>query len=168
MELQWAPTSVDNGPEVAKYKVTILADDGSLAETATTSATGYVPQQLDPADGPFSWYVQIVTLTGNGIIPGPGSWRSFSFDDAPRSSARSRTRSRRTAPSGTRVPHLEWEPVSGATTYEIWRALAPSTTYTLYKGGLEVAGYTATGSSVAGQLHVLHPSEGQQHHPRRR
>jgi hypothetical protein len=150
-ELRWNPVSLDGGAEVAKYRVTILRNNGSTAETATTFATGYVPENLDPDQGPFRWYVQIVTESGDGNIPGAGLHRTFSFTD-PTVFSSSPDPITPDGVSGIRMPNLEWEPVTGATSYEIWRATVPSNVYSLYVSGIGVAGYTDIGSHIPGDF----------------
>lgn len=149
-QLSWGPIANDNGPEVAKYKVTIRDSGGTLVETGTTFATTYVPQNLEPDDGPFTWRVQIVTESGDGIIPGAS--RTFTFTD-PTSFSGSPDPVVPDAGSGVRMPYLEWDPVATATSYEIWRATAPSTVYEKFTTPtIRESGYRHTGSSVTGDF----------------
>ena len=149
--------------------MTVLDGDGNRRRDGHHLRPRLRPPEPRPAEGPFSWYVQIVTASGDGIIPGVGQ--------PPRRSPSPPRRVFSAAPDpitpdgrrGVRVPHLEWEPVDGATSYEIWRATVPSTTYSLYKTGLKVSGYTDTGSSVTGSFtYFIRAKNGGATHRRRR
>jgi hypothetical protein len=149
-ELTWTSVHNDNGPDTSNYKVSIFDGDSNLAETAETFDNAYVPQSLDPAEGPFTWYVQLITESGEGVIPGAGSHRDFSMV-APSSFSPEPDPVVPDAGSGVQVPFLEWEPVDNATGYQLWIATAPSSIYTLLSTpAITVSGYTHTRSLPPG------------------
>ncbi len=103
-------------PGSGVYEVTIWGNDDSVAETATVSNTAYVPQTLDPVDGPFTWSVKQV----GGPDPDESLHRTFTLV-APSGGA---------SPDPTPAldqgefyaPTLTWQPVTGADRYEVWGA----------------------------------------------
>ena len=120
-----APQSPANGASVSApvlrwegkigngdYEVTIERNNGTVVDTATVNNTAYVPQGLNPAQGPFTWYVKKV----GGPDADPSLERTFSL----------------TAPGGFPSPNpivaglgnvyapvFQWSPVTSATTYTV-------------------------------------------------
>ncbi len=143
VELVWASV-----PNVGRYKVTVVKANNATAETATTYQTRFVPQNLDPADGPFRWYVQTVDSTSRvGLLPNQASWRTFNFTPpVPTSPTPDAITPDGTA--GVHVPTLTWEPVAGADSYRIFTSTPGSPVSNLFKSGLQVNSYAEVGDAV--------------------
>jgi hypothetical protein len=120
-----APQSPANGASVSApilrwegkigdgdYEVTIKRDNGTVVDTVTVNNTAYVPQGLNPAQGPFTWSVKKV----GGPDPDASLERTFSLS----------------APGGFPSPNpivaglgnvyapvFQWSPVTSATTYTV-------------------------------------------------
>src|SRR6185369_13169252 len=67
------PTFIwDPVPNIERYVLTVKKQDGTNAfSPVTTYATSYTPPKaLNPADGPFSWYVTTIDASGeDSVIP---------------------------------------------------------------------------------------------------
>jgi hypothetical protein len=115
--LSWQP--VDN---VERYRVTILKSDGTTATGGTplfTYATSYTPDTLDPADGPFFWFVQAVDANGvTSAVPAIPNWFTFSLDPLTTSATLTLT-----APAdgstSVRMPAMAWTALTGAAYYKV-------------------------------------------------
>ena len=112
----------DNVPTAKRYRVTIADKDGN-ATSADTYSTSYTPTgALDPAKGPFRWYVRAYGYADAlGVIPaGPGGLVDVLADrdqhDVPHAG--------QTGPAdGAQsydMPSLTWQPVTGAARYKVW------------------------------------------------
>jgi hypothetical protein len=136
--LTW--TRVDN---VERYRVIVTNNLGDEVVDAYTYANTYTPvTYLDPAEGPFTWYVITKGYDGNdGIIPGSGSWRSFSVS-TPVTGANPTILTPASLASSYAMPPMTWSPVTDADNYEIWYSVHGTNIYTLLEDNLENAGYT--------------------------
>lgn len=114
--LSWSPVA-----NVERYQVSIYkSNKTTLAKQVTTYATTYTPDALNPADGPFYWYVQTIDGTGNTSgIPAPGSWWSFSLT-APTTDTSMAILNPPDASTSVRMPSIQWMPYTGAAYYKVW------------------------------------------------
>jgi hypothetical protein len=122
--LRWQPVNT------RIHRVSIEADDGSIVDRAMTYADSYTPTvELDPADGPFTWYVEHVAQPGgDGALVG---WRSAerSFTLAmPSPMGTTPTPLLPTGSHSVAAPSLSWTPVTGAHHYNLFLAPFPAAT----------------------------------------
>ncbi|WP_208027901.1 hypothetical protein [Rhabdothermincola sediminis] len=115
-------------PGATSYTVTIERGNGTVAETATTASTSYVPQTLIPSDGPFTWYVQ----RNGGPATHDSLKRRFTLNAAPPSVGSFQPLPAVANPSHT--PVLTWRKITGATRYEIWAKAPGSGTFSILTG----------------------------------
>jgi hypothetical protein len=143
VELVW-----NSVPNIGRYRVSIVDPDGDVVESDDTFQTSYVPQTLDPSDGPFRWYVRTLDSAGRvGLLPNAASWRSFNFT-APTPTSPTPDAITPDDAHGVHVPRLTWEPVAGATTYRIYTATPGSPVANLFRTGLRVNSYVEPDDAV--------------------
>ncbi len=115
--LEWDP--VDN---TQRYRVTILKSNGTTATGSTpafTYGTSYTPPTLDPADGPFFWYVQ--TVDGNSVtspVPASNDWFTFDLTD-PTTNTSLGLNTPADGATSIRMPAMSWDPYTGADYYRV-------------------------------------------------
>ena len=118
------PTFIwDPVPNIERYVLTVKKQGGATAFTVTTYATSYTPPTaLNPADGPFSWYV--TTIDGNGedsVIPSSSDWFHFSLTTPLSTSLPPiAISSPDNGGSYARMPRMNWSAITGATYYKVW------------------------------------------------
>jgi hypothetical protein len=110
--------AVDN---VERYVVHINKFNGTSALVATTYATSFTPlAALNPADGPFSWYVTTIDGQNNaGVIPASSSWFHFSLTPMT-TDITFAISSPDNGGSYVRMPRMNWNPYTGAAYYKVW------------------------------------------------
>jgi hypothetical protein len=118
--LCWSPVS-----GAIQYRVTINKSNATQALQATTYATTYTPTQaLNPADGPFSWYVQAQDAANNWG-PIPLSLPTFSLTTPTTDTSLALLTPADTA-AAIRMPSMSWQPYTGASYYEVFYGATPS------------------------------------------
>ena len=115
--LSWTPKA---GAET--YKVTILKSNKTTAVGGTpkiTYATSYTPTAaLNPADGPFYWYVQAIDIF-DVASPAPANpTRSFTVS-APTTDTSLDILTPADGSSSVRMPSMTWQPYTGASYYKV-------------------------------------------------
>ncbi len=141
-------------PNVEKYRVTILkANLSTVSGTpVTTYATSYTPTMtLNPADGPFYWYVQGVDADGvTSAIPAQSDWRSFTLVTPP-STTSLQPLTPADESSSIRMPTMTWQPYAGATYYVVHYAANGFELLPTLSGSakLPFAGFTYAGVPLA-------------------
>lgn len=131
-------------PGYAKYKVRVIRASNGAVTTAETYSTSYTPT-ASLATGAYSWYVVAVDADGKeGLSPHPSGYRSFTVTTPTRTASLNPT-SAVDAPGQLTMPSLRWQPLTGASSYEVY--LAPlGGAYTRLSGTakLPFAAFTAT------------------------
>jgi hypothetical protein len=115
--LSWTPKA-----GVPQYRVTILKSNKTTAVGGTpvlTYATSYTPTvALNPADGPFYWYVQAVD--GNGVTSAAPANPTRSFTvSAPTTDLNLTFLTPPNGSSSVRMPSMTWSPYTGASYYKV-------------------------------------------------
>jgi hypothetical protein len=119
--------------DAEKYRV-VVVDKTGTSYSATTHSLSWTPSvRLDPANGPFRWYV--VAIDRNGVAsptPTAGSQRVFTLTTAssPPSAPELTPLSPAADSTHTRFPTLTWEPDPDATSYKVYVGMAGSQTVT--------------------------------------
>jgi hypothetical protein len=116
--LRWQPVNT------RIHRVTIEAHDGSVVNRAMTYADSYTPAvELDPADGPFTWYVEHVAQPGDddALVGWRSAERSFTLVP-PTPTATTPTPLLPTGSQALVAPSLSWTPVTGAHHYNVFLA----------------------------------------------
>jgi hypothetical protein len=129
------------------YRVVILKSNKTTAVGGTpvvTYATSFTPTSaLNPADGPFYWYVQ--AIDGNGVAsPAPANpTRSFTIV-APTTDTSLDLLTPGDGTSSVRMPSMTWTPYTGASYYKVWYGVGLAIFPTPLSGGtkLPYAGFT--------------------------
>ena len=139
--LDWAPVDF-----AARYEVHVVQSDGSEAINEVTYATSYTPiGVLDPADGPYRWYVETIDDQGNyGLTPNEAQWRTFNLV-APATVANASMTGPAAGTVTQEMPTLTWTAVTGADRYDIRYSVAGSGVYFVLKTGVRFNGYTHNG-----------------------
>ncbi len=143
VELSWSSV-----PNIARYRVTVVNPVGTSLETDDTYQTSWVPQSIDPADGPFRWYVRTIDSSGRvGLTPNIATWWTFNFNPpVPTSPTPDATTP--IGAHGVHVPALTWEPVAGATSYEIFTQTPGSPVANTFRSDLTVNAYVEPDDAV--------------------
>ncbi len=146
--LTWAP--VDG---IGKYRVTIKKSGGAMAATADTYANSYTPTgTLNPADGPFGWYVQTIDANGKlGLIPPSGDWWHFSLTAPATTYATPDLLTPSDGASSNRMPSMTWQDVTGASYYKVFYGVDGSEVAVPLSGTtkLKFAGFTYAAATLA-------------------
>jgi len=112
--------SWEHMPGASRYTVHIK-DANQAVQTYDTHSTSFTPPNLDPALGPFTWYVQANFSTGVANNVPLDFSRSFTLA-AP--STTGGTAPTPLTPTGSTVfyrqPALSWTPVANAAYYRVW------------------------------------------------
>ncbi|OGN81555.1 MAG: hypothetical protein A2X23_13030 [Chloroflexi bacterium GWC2_73_18] len=108
-------------PGQGKYRVTIKKSGGATAVTADTYATSYTPTgTLNPADSPFSWYVQTIDANNRlGLIPAMSDWWTFNLIAPGTTYAAPDPLTPADGATSQRMPAMTWRPVTGASYYRV-------------------------------------------------
>lgn len=113
-------------PNVTSYRVVITSRLARTVSDVTTLALSFTPpRKLVATDGPFTWRVYANTHDGRQYA---GPDRSFSLTDAAAGGAVPDNLTA-TPVADSRMPSLSWDPVSGATSYQVWFSTPGSDTY---------------------------------------
>jgi hypothetical protein len=128
--LRWSPIRT-----AETYEVTIKDKFGtavkSNVETRSTSYTVVGRDALDPAKGPYTWYLTAISASGD---PASVTYhRTFNVSGTiPTTGASPLTplSGRSTDPATLRAPELTWEPYPGADSYQLF--VGPAGTSTVY------------------------------------
>jgi hypothetical protein len=145
--LRWSP--VDGADH---YQVWIEDADFNVIVQEDTYDTTYTTLAfLDPADGPFWWSVYAMTAGDVSLRDNP-NW--FSFDLVAPTTSAPPTITVLTPGNndhGTRMPPMQWRPVTGAAYYLVWYQRAGMPDPELLEGAWELpfAAYTYTGAPFA-------------------
>ena len=129
-------------PGITKYRVTVNKFSGSKADGDDVYNDTWVPDSLNPADGPFSWYVQTIDDDGNlGAIPAPIDWYSFTLIDPVVTFPTVAI----TSPAGIAGifgPLLTWTPVDPPVTkYQVWVRPQGAPAFSKYADNLKLPGW---------------------------
>jgi hypothetical protein len=145
--LSWSPV-----PGYSRYQVTVLRSTGAVARTEETASTTYTPTVLLTA-GTYTWYVQTKDAAGR-LGPVPDTRGSFTVATP---TAFSPTPDVLPTASGSSAPSLAWQPVEGATKYNVRIHRPGSTLVTSLTTEQRHAAYTPLGVLESGQWewHVL-------------
>ncbi|MGZ6314874.1 MAG: hypothetical protein ACXWNI_04510, partial [Candidatus Limnocylindrales bacterium] len=137
--LKWA-----DAPGATKYKVTVIKQDGSTAVTSPdTYSTSWTPPTLDPADSPFRWFVQAYDQNNQlSLIPASGSQRTFTLIAIATTYAAPEPLSPADGASSSDMPALVWQPVTGATSYQVWYGVQDSGVETLLGSTTDFPAFT--------------------------
>lgn len=108
--------------DAEKYRV-VVTDNNGATQSATTHSLSWTPStKLDPANGPFRWYV--VAIDHNGVAapaPTPASQRTFKLSGTPAFGLPALTPAEPSATSThARFPALAWQPHAQATSYRLY------------------------------------------------
>lgn len=125
--LEWIPVQ---GAE--RYRVQVFKSSGAEVLDTTTYATSYThTSAFNPADSPFSWYVLAIHPDGTqSVIPHDSTWREFNLvAQAPTELVPDPTGPAYGAADGE-MPLLTWDPVVGATKYEVRYTAAGGSIFT--------------------------------------
>lgn len=139
--LDWDPV-----PNVERYRVRIFDKNNNDRVNQVTYATSYTPTTaLNPADGPFKWYVTTIGYDGReGLIPNESTWSTFSLSPVTGPSPEAITPADGAA--SHEAPAMTWQAVAGATKYEVWYSVQGSGVEQRLTDAPRNAGYTHTGS----------------------
>lgn len=149
--LSWEPVL-----GTGRYKVVINKASGLVASQAETYATSFTPpEDLNPLDGPFTWYVISISNHGNSSVPSFAARRSFNLVDPASPGSTPTVITPAAVAAGTpRMPSMTWEPVADAHHYRVFYkvASAPENTWTAFPPEIHQAGYTYNGTTLVPTL----------------
>jgi hypothetical protein len=115
--LSWTPKA-----GAVQYRVTILKSNKTTAVGGTpftTYATSFTPTAvLNPADGPFYWYVQAIDVFGVASAAPANPTRSFTVS-APTTDTSLDLLTPADGSSSVRMPSMTWQPYTGADYYQV-------------------------------------------------
>jgi hypothetical protein len=146
--LSWTPKA-----GVPTYRVVILKSNKTTAVGGTpveTYATSFTPTAaLNPADGPFYWYVQ--AIDGNGVASAAPANPTRSFTvSAPTTDTNLTFLTPPDGSSSVRMPSMTWSPYTGAAYYKVRYGSGGGLNGTPLSGGakLPYAGFTYAGVTL--------------------
>ena len=118
--LSWDPL-----PGAESYLVKIANTGGSVVDQTSTYSTSYTPlAQLPTSGNPYRWTVQAVDSSGIATpLPAFGAGRTFSVSGTVTDDPAIAPLTLAAPPNGStsaRFPALRWEPMAGATRYEVF------------------------------------------------
>ncbi len=139
----------DNVPTARRYRVTIVDKDGDLT-SGDTYSTSFTPTgALDPAQGPFKWYVRAYDYASAlGVIPAQADWWTFSLTAISTTYPAPEQTGPAAGAQSYDMPSLTWQPVTGAAKYKVWYSPNGSV-YTLLGSQTEYPAYTYPTTVVA-------------------
>ncbi len=107
-------------------RVTVEDAAGGIVARRVTWATTFTPEAaLDPADGPFTWYVERVALPGGAsdTVAWRSAERSFSLSPVAATASAPDPVGPADGSHSIGTPTLSWTPVAGADHYRVYRGL---------------------------------------------
>lgn len=140
--LQWDPVEGQG-----KYIVYIKPAGGTPAPHPTY-ATSFTPTSLNPADGPFKWFVITENgVSGKGLTPHESTWRTFSLTAPTSTTNLPEIQSPANGAAEPRMPLMRWSHVEGATYYKVSRSQGGSVA-TVMATNLKFPAYTHPGMTL--------------------
>ena len=143
--LEW--TSV---PDIGHYEVTVKkVSNGATVDSNDVYNTKWVPDSTTLSDSPVYWYVQTIDDDGNlGPVPPPSEWRTLNIA-APLNTYPTPEPTSASGVAGATPPLLTWQPVTGATKYEVWMRPQGSPTWIREGSNLKYPAYAHPDGDLA-------------------